>query len=216
MKTKANELAEAFWIDRDMTGAAPDHIDWARARALCITRYWSGEDAPPERYAEARVLWSDSALHVSFACRQAEPLVVSPAPRLDRKTLGLWDRDVCELFVAPDAWEPHRYFEFEVAPTGEWVDLAVEWSPTARRTDWDFASGMSASARVDGGATMSAVHVPWAALGGKPPRGALWRANFYRCVGAGASRGYLAWQPTHTPEPGFHAPDKFGWLRFGE
>lgn len=214
MKTKADETAEAVWTGRDMRGVAPDDLAWERAPPVPVARYWSGEPAPPERHAEARVLWSPAALHVGFACRQEEPLVVSPAPRLDAKTLGLWDRDVCELFVAPRAAEPQRYYEFEVAPTGEWLDLSVEWSPEERKTDWDFRSEMSAAARVRGDSIRLALHVPWAALGGAPQKGARWRANFYRCVGAGATRGYLAWQPTHTPEPSFHAPDRFGWLQF--
>jgi hypothetical protein len=61
------------------------------------------------------------------------------------------------------------------------------------------------------------MRVPWSALGVASPRkGANWRANLYRCVGAGATRGYLAWQPTLTPEPSFHVPAKFGWLRFAD
>ena len=41
-----------------------------------------------------------------------------------------------------------------------------------------------------------------------------WRANLFRCVGSGDTRGYLAWQPTRTPEPAFHLPAAFGWLKF--
>ena len=44
--------------------------------------------------------------------------------------MGLWDRDVCEIFIAPDEHVIERYFEFEAAPTGEWLDVAIHWSPT--------------------------------------------------------------------------------------
>ena len=55
---------------------------------------------------------------------QYDPLVMSDDPNLASKTLGLWDRDVVEIFIAPDVNEPRRYYEFEAAPNGEWVDLA--------------------------------------------------------------------------------------------
>lgn len=187
---------------------------WERTPAVPIARYWSGELAPAERHAEARLLWTEQALLVRFVCRQDEPLVVSAEPRLDRKTLGLWERDVCEIFVAPTANDPRRYFEFEVAPTGEWVDLTVEWSPAGRKTDWEYRSGMTAAARLGASEIAISLRVPWSAFGVVPRTGDGWRANLFRCVGAGASRGYLAWRPTHTPAPSFHVPDKFGWLRF--
>src|ERR1044071_2614251 len=117
-----------------------DDAAWERGRAVPVVRYWSGEEAPASRRAEARVLWTAEALCVRFVCGQEEPLVVSPAPRLDEKTIGLWDRDVCEIFVAPEVSAPTRYFEFEAAPTGEWLDLAVEKTATGREADWDFRS----------------------------------------------------------------------------
>ena len=187
---------------------------WSRARAVRLTRYWSGEEAPEGRRAEARAVWDDEALAVRFDCRQAEPLVVSPAPRLDRKTVGLWERDVCELFITPEAGEVTRYFEFEVAPTGEWLDLALALGPEGRETDWDFRSGMTAAARVREGSLTLGMRVPWGALGGAPRPGDRWRCNLFRCVGREPARGYLAWRPTHTPEPGFHVPEKFGWMVF--
>ena len=78
---------------------------WQQCQPVMITHQWSGEPAPVERHAEVRICWSDEALHVRFVGNQHEPLVVSAEPITDRKTLGLWDRDVCEIFVAPNADE---------------------------------------------------------------------------------------------------------------
>ena len=86
------------------------------------------EPAPAHRRAEARLLWSKSALHTRFVGPQNEPLVISTAPQTNVKTLGLWDRDVCEIFIAPDLSDPNSYFEFEGAPTAEWVDPAIRKS----------------------------------------------------------------------------------------
>ena len=207
------DLVEARGVARELRAADLDGAAWDTARPVKIARLWSGEAAPRTRHAEARLLWTADALHVRFVCRQAEPLIVSAAPKLAEKTIGLWERDVCELFVAPGPGVPRRYFEFEVAPTGEWLDLALETTNEGRTTDWHYNSGMTAAARVGRDHVTLAMRVPFRALGRAPARGDVWRANLFRCVGPGRPR-YLAWLPTHTPEPNFHVPEKFGRLRF--
>lgn len=187
--------------------------EWNRAPPVWITRKWSGEDAPEHRHADARILWSAESLLVRFVCRQHETLIVTSDPQLNRKTIGLWDRDVCEIFIAPEASAPERYFEFEAAPTGEWVDLAINFTPDGRETDYEYRSGMSAAAIVGTGETIVAMRIPWSDSIPKPQRGDAWRVNLFRCVGTERDR-YLAWQPTHTAEPNFHVPEVFGWLRF--
>ena len=190
-----------------------DHPVWGNAQPAHIRRYWSGAAAPPSRHAEAHIVWSAEALTLRFECQQTEPPIVSPLPQLQKKTIGLWERDVCEFFVAPDAAQPNRYLEFEVAPTGEWLDLAIELIDGARHTNWEFRSGIKAAAHVDGEQVMLGMQLPWSESLPQPHVGDVWRANFFRCVGLGEER-YLAWQPTETPEPNFHVPEAFGRLEF--
>ena len=207
-------LLEAHRADDDIAAGDFDNAAWSEARAVQVARYWSGEVAPPERHAEVRAVWSDSALCVRFCCHQAEPLVVSSAPQTSEKTNGLWERDVCEIFIAPDADEAQRYFEFEAAPTGEWLDLAIHQTPESRETDWEYSSGMAAATRIEEGRITIAMCIPFEAFGRTPRAGESWRANLFRCIGSGEGRGYLAWQPTRTVQPNFHVPEAFGWLRF--
>src|SRR5215470_9708483 len=87
-----------------------DNQIWERCEPVQIEHYWSGEPASSTRHAEARICWSDEALHVRFVGKQYEPLIVADHPNTDKKTLGLWDRDVCEIFLAPDSAKPWRYF----------------------------------------------------------------------------------------------------------
>lgn len=204
----------APYINNPIAAGEFDHPAWENCTPVKIEHYWSGEPAPESRHAEARICWSDEALHVRFVGEQHEPLIVSPNPRTDKKTLGLWDRDVCEIFVAPDADAPERYFEFEAAPTGEWVDLGIVIRPDGRDTDWGFHSGMTAAAHVDQSKIMIGIRVPWSDSLPKPQPGDVWRANVFRCVGPEAPERYLAWRPTGTPEPNYHVPEVFGWLRF--
>ena len=149
-----------------------------------------------------------------FVCNQHEPLVISAEPKTDRKTLGLWDRDVCEIFVAPNPATRERYFEFNAAPTGEWVDLGILVTPEGRETDWEYRSGMKAAAGVSPKEVRIGIAIPWSVSIPKPKSGDLWLANLFRCVGPEAPDRYLAWRPTHTPEPAFHVPAAFGELRF--
>ncbi|MGI9166178.1 MAG: carbohydrate-binding family 9-like protein [Pyrinomonadaceae bacterium] len=214
LKIESGDAAIAHWVDSDLLAVDMDHPAWTNAPAINLSRYWSGEEAPSNRHAEARIVWSEEAIVVRFLCPQAEPLIVSPNPQTDRKAIGLWDRDVCELFVAPDPDEPNRYFEFEAAPTGEWIDLAIDLTARGRETDWDFHSGMTAAAHVTKHRILIAMRIPWSLWIHKPQRGDRWRANLFRCVGIGEERGYIAWNPTRTAQPDFHVPDAFGWLHF--
>jgi len=145
---------------------------------------------------------------------QNEPLVVSDAPDTSQKTLGLWNRDVCELFITHDANQPDRYFEFEVAPTGEWVDLVISNATGDRVTDVEYASGITVAASIQPDRVIMVMKIPWTAFERRPKVGDVWLGNIFRCVGSGETRGYLAWRPTKTDRPNFHVPEVFGEFLF--
>jgi hypothetical protein len=187
---------------------------WRQAETVEITRYWSGETAPAERFAAARILWNETALFVRFDCPQGEPFVINETPNLEHEAAGLWDRDVCEIFVAPDRDEPRKYFEFEIAPNGEWIDLGIHQFPDNREVDWDYRSGMQSSTKIEANKITMSIKIEWKAFGKTPKLGDVWLGNLFRCVGIGATRGYLSWQPTKTPEPDFHVPQVFGKFEF--
>ena len=208
------DIIEARQIATDLNIADLQSAEWARAQPIQIDRYWSGEPAPASRHAEARVLWSNKALYLRFICHQGEPLIVNDNPQQEKRTMGLWDRDVCEIFIAPDWAVVERYFEFEAAPTGEWADVAIHWTPEKRESDWEFASHMTTAARVETARITIAMRIPWSEWIPEPQQDERWRVNLFRCVGKDPDRGYLAWQATKTPKPNFHVPQVFGWLVF--
>src|SRR5688572_6094930 len=160
----------------DLSNAA-----WKKAERIAVDSYWSGEDAPKGRRFTARLLWSKAAFYVLFEANQDEPLVISDKPELDRKTMGLWDRDVCEIFVAPNRKEPKKYFEFEVAPTGEWLDVALNLTSGTRKADWKYSSGMESFARAETNKILMAMKIPWSAFGKTPKAGDVWLGNLLRC-----------------------------------
>ena len=203
----------AFYL-KDVSEPGLGNEVWDSCEPIRIEHYWSGDQAPATRHAEARLYWSDAALHVRFVCEQNEPLVISQEPQTNVKTIGLWDRDVCEVFLAPDLKEPHRYYEFEAAPTGEWVDLGIELTDRDRKTDWDYKSGMTAIAEIEERQIRVGITIPWSDDIPKPKSGDNWGINLFRCVGPDEETRYLAWRPTRTAQPNFHVPSAFGLVKF--
>ncbi len=201
-------------ISKEFTIDEVDEQEWSGAPAFRISTDWLGKSTVAERQLTVKLLRSETSLYVRFDATQREPLIVSEWPDMTRKVVGLWERDVCEIFIAPDRNEPGKYFEFEVAPTGEWLDLAIDMTSGERVTDWEYESGMEAAARIEDGRVLMAMKIPWEAFGRKPKAGDVWLGNIFRCVGKEPDRGYLAWQPTMTEKPDFHVPEAFGEFHF--
>lgn len=207
-------IIKAHYSSADIAVDDFDSAEWDQAEAVQIDHYWSGTRASHDRQAETRILWSNNALHIRFVCQQNEPLIVSNNPQTEKKTMGLWDRDVCEIFIAPDPNVVERYFELEAAPTGEWLDVAIKWTPEKRESDWEFDSHMTTAVQIGASHIITAMRIPWSESIPQPQKGDRWRVNLFRCVGKDPNRAYLAWRPTRTPQPSFHLPSAFGWLQF--
>lgn len=213
-QSKMTDKIKIAHIKNDFSIQELDDDSWKQAKDVVINKYWSGKPAPNGRHFKAKLLWSDSAIYIRFEANQAEPLIISDVPNLKSKTKGLWDRDVCEIFLAPRKEDFRHYFEFEIAPNGEWIDLGVYQMPDKRETDFDYNSGMKSAARIEKDKVVMAIKIDFKSLKGKPKAGDVWLGNILRCVGKDPTRGYLAWQPTLTKEPGFHVPEKFGEFEF--
>jgi hypothetical protein len=213
-QAKMTDKIKIAHVKKDFSISELGNKNWQKAKEISIEKYWSGENASVGRHFKTKLLWSAAALYIGFEANQAEPLVVSEKPNLKTKTRGLWDRDVCEIFLAPDKKEPRKYYEFEIAPNGEWIDLAIHQMTNKRETNFEYSSGMQSVAQVKSDKVIMAIKIPWKAFGEFPQAGDVWLGNLFRCVGSGETRGYLAWQPTMTKEPNFHIPEKFGAFEF--
>ncbi len=213
-QTKMTEKIKIAHLKEDFSISELENKSWKQAQEVTITKYWSGENAPAGRHFKAKLLWSNTAFYVRFEANQSEPLIVSDTPNLKTKTRGLWDRDVCEIFLAPNRKEFRKYFEFEIAPNGEWIDLGIHQKTDERITDWHYNSGMQSAAKIEKDKVIMAIKVEWKAFGATPKAGDVWLGNILRCVGKDPTRGYLTWQPTLTKEPSFHVPEKFGEFEF--
>jgi hypothetical protein len=190
------------------------HPAWRTATPLAIDRLWSGAPAPPELATTARLLWTAADLWVGFSCAYTElDLDADVDPDVERH--ALWERDVCEIFVRSPR-EPHAasYKEFEVAPTGQWCDLAIH-RPRVD-VDWRWQSGMRAAAAIDAASSTwhAVMAVPLPAFGVTPAVGDRWHVNLFRIARVRGIRQYLAYAPTNTPTPDFHVPEALVPLQF--
>lgn len=198
---RARRVARDFTPDGRLREPA-----WAQAAVAHVDRSLLEGAARPDLAATVRVLWSERYVYFAFETPFRELTVFEPGQRKTERA-GLWDRDVVEVFLGTDPAQPGRYAEFEVAPTGESLDLSIE--PAGKSLEWN--SGFRSAVRIDQKRSLwtTELRVPLAALGVRAPTpGARWRLNLYRH--SVADKAFLAWSPV--AQPSAHTPARFGWL----
>jgi alpha-galactosidase len=200
-----------------MTGAAdaegfPPERAWDTSPPVCFSADWQGKNADAQRETRVRLLWNEEFLFLRFDARYRSITVFGDAEPSGRRD-GLWDRDVCEVFLQPPCSNAGCYKEIEVAPNGFWIDLEI--APGEKR---DLQSALRRRVNID------EAQRQWHAVLALPMRSlvapfeipTVWRVNFFRVEGAAETRFYSAWRPTNTPVPNFHVPEAFGALVFTE
>jgi Carbohydrate family 9 binding domain-like len=190
---------------------------WSKASSAWILKDCSRELEYPELRTEVKGLWTDTHLYFLFVCPYRKLNVFLPA-RNDRPRDKLWDRDVVEMFLGDDWKNIRHYREFEIAPTGDWIDLAINLD--SNRYDQRWRSGWQVRARIDEQAHrwFAAARIPLKSVSDTSVQpGTRWRMNLYRIEGEGpdSRRHFLCWQPTCVVnrDPN-HVPEAFGTLVF--
>jgi len=210
LPSSASEVVAGYVRHEIDLEASHPATEWRQANPIAFSSDWQGKNRDPTRETRVQLLWSDETLYLRFECRYRE-LYVFPDSEPSGRRDQLWDRDVAEAFLQPDPSRERFYREFEVSPNGMWIDLDI--FPGGRA---DLNSNLKRSVLLDERSrTWTAeLGIPLRLLTNNFDPSASWRANFYRIEGKQEPRAYLAWQPTHTPQPNFHVPQAFGRLRF--
>ena len=200
---KAKRIGADFEVDGVL-----DDLAWGGAATARIDYGIRTGEAHPELSTAARVLWSDKFLYLSYSAPFEKLTTFEPVSPTER--MGLWDRDVLEAFIGADPANVKHYTEFEVAPTGEKLDLRV----TLPEKDFAWSSGFGAEVHIDEAAKLwtAELRIPIAAISGTAPVAGetVWRLNLYR--GSTAEKVFLGWAPTATGSA--HTPERFGFLEF--
>jgi alpha-galactosidase len=183
---------------------------WRTAKPVLFDCDWRGKKPDGHCQTEVRLLWTLEFLYVKFVARYRRITVFDDAEPSGRRD-KLWDRDVAEVFLQPDPQQSRRYKEFEVSPNGFWIDLEIA-DGALQHTK----SGLQRRVSIDEPKkTWTAeLAIPMKSLTQTFDPASLWRANFFRVEGPTEPRFYSSWQPTNTPQPNFHVPERFGYLKF--
>lgn len=195
----------------------PNHSDWKKSARASISKDCAKVLDYPDIRTEVRAFWTDTDVHFLFRCPYRELNLFLPAVN-DKPRWQLWDRDVVELFLGDD-WDNIRHYrEFEIAPTADWIDLAIDLD--RKETDRNWRSGWKTAARIDEKERVwyAVAIIPLRSVSkAKVTPGTRWRMNLYRIDGLGpdSQRRFLCWQPTCVKDrDSNHVPEHFGTLVF--
>jgi alpha-galactosidase len=209
-KTPRNTAAAvSFRSPLDAAGFPPPKA-WRSAKPILFDTDWQGKNADPHRQTEVCLLWRAGFLYLKFVARYRLITVFDDADPDGRRD-KLWDRDVAEVFFQPDPQQLRRYKEFEVSPNGFWIGLEIVNGKLHY-----LKTGLQRRVSIDEATKQwtAELAIPMKSLAPHFDPSASWRVNFFRVEGPTEPRFYSSWQPTNTPQPNFHVPERFGFLSF--
>jgi hypothetical protein len=185
-----------------LAAGAPAALDLVRAT----------DGGAPALATRVELVDEDARLRVRFDCDDPEPWATIRADDGD-----LWTEEVVELFLAPGAATPLRYFELELNPLGARFDARVDCPFGDRRglvadRSWS-CRGLEASTSRRSGGWTAELAIPWASLGDAAEHASTWRINLFRIERRpGPEAEHSAWSPTFVEPADFHRPARFGFV----
>jgi hypothetical protein len=210
VRIDAKRAAADFTPNGDTGKKAWKDAHWSR-----FSRGMSGKANYPEQATRVASLWTDKYIYFAFSCRY-DALTVFEGEDISQERWELWNRDVAEVFLNPQPERQFHYYEFEVSPNNQWIDLEITRGEKPNH-DASWNSAFEHATRVDAKNHMwtAEMRIPLASIGVPQAKlGTEWRVNFFRAAGKGADtqRMFLAWS-TIPEGTTFHVPSRFGILR---
>src|SRR5438445_5992052 len=147
----------------------PNSETWSHAAYTWIEKDCTQQVDYPKLKTEVRGFWTDSDLYLLFISPYNQLNLWLPADN-SKDRLKLWDRDVVEFFLGDDWTDIKHYREFEIAPTGDWVDLAIDLNRDSYDANWN--SGWERMGRIDekNDVWYAAARVPLRSVSEKPAK----------------------------------------------
>jgi hypothetical protein len=109
---------------------APNSPVWKHAAFQSMYKDCSRQIDYPHLKSEIRAFWTDTDLYLLFRCPYTVLNLFLPASN-NGPRVGLWDRDVVEMFLGDDWTNIRHYREYEIAPTGG--QAGIRWRASTRR-----------------------------------------------------------------------------------
>ncbi len=191
---------------------------WEKAEWIQFDHDMSGRTAYPQAQTKVASFWTATSVYFAFWCKYST-LNTYEGENPAKERWELWNRDVVEVFVNPQPERVNHYYEFEVAPNNQWIDLEIDkdkvpFNDAAWDSHFDHATQVDPKSHV----WTCEMRIPIKSItpGGLKIRpDSEWRINFYRADGPGddTQRRFLAWSTIPEGQT-FHVPTRFGIIRF--
>ena len=211
-------LIQSHFLSQDFVPDGNVQKDvWMRAAWMKFDHDTFSSRTYPQSETEVASLWSPAYLYVAYRCKYTA-LNIYEGEDPAKERWELWNRDVVEVFVNPRPEHLNQYYEFEVAPNNQWIDLIIDldkkpMNDAGWNSGWDHATHIDAQKHV----WTCEMRIPIRALDAPawPPK-TEWRINFFRADGPGPDpqRRFLSWSPIQGSKHSFHTPSSFGLIRF--
>ncbi len=216
-KTEPDSLTIRKTIDFEISGTGKDD-HWNKTAWLTLPLLKS---SGADYTTRVKFLYSETGLYFLFFCEDKKLTATMEADFLD-----LWNEDVIEIFLQPDASVP-AYFEYELSPLNHelpitiynekgklnsWIPFHYEGDRKTKHFTTVHGGPQKSNAKVTG--WTSEIFVPYPLLKPlltKPPvSGSRWKGNLNR-IDYDQGEALWAWQRNSGD---FHAYDKFGIFEF--
>lgn len=191
---------------------------WQEAERVRFDQDWSGKRHFLEAETQVASFWTPQYVYFAFWCKYTT-LNVYEGEDPARERWELWNRDVVEVFLNPEPERVKHYYEFEVAPNNQWIDLEIDLDKTPfNDAGWDSHFEHATHIDAENHVWTCEMRIPLRSMGmnlGDVTERSEWRVNFYRADGPGddSERRFLCWSAV-VDKPNFHAPTRFGIIRF--
>lgn len=180
---------------------------------------WWNEGDGQRQQTDARLLWDDENLYISFYCLDRDV----KATRTERDS-DVYRDDCVEVFASPELSHPENYFNLEINARGTLLDNYrpdgknpdQEWNPSGIRIATTIAGTLNDSTDLDKGWLVE-VAIPFkifkhALPHGHPQSGDRWRLNLNRLNDNMKVKSQ--WSQGDRNFPRFHHPEYFGFVQF--
>jgi len=211
LKTISRFSSEDFAPDGDLNKKV-----WLKANWVRFEHDMSGQRHYPQAETQVASLWTATYVYFAFRCKYSI-LNIYEGEDAAKERWELWKRDVVEVFANPQPEIVTHYYEFEVAPNNQWIDLEIDKTKTPfNDAAWD--SHFEHATHVDSKRRIwtCEMRIPVSSMKVQAMEPGLeWRVNFYRADGPGddSKRRFMCWSTIPEGQT-FHVPTRFGIIKF--
>jgi hypothetical protein len=211
LKTTSRFSNQDFVPDGDLNKKV-----WREAEWVHFDHDMSGQRHYPLAETQVASFWTATYVYFAFRCKYST-LNIYQGEDAAKERWELWNRDVAEVFANPEPERVNHYYEFEVAPNNQWIDLEIDktkmpFNDAAWDSHFEHATHIDSKHNV----WTCEMRIPVSSMKVQAMQpGMEWRINFYRADGSGddSTRLFMCWS-TIPEGKTFHVPTRFGIIKF--